>query len=83
MTDDPAATRAASPCPSCAAELRQLITEANRAYYELDAPVMADADWDRAFRELQDLEAAHPGAGHAGLADARASVAGPAAPCPR
>ena len=33
-----------------AAELRQLISEANRAYYELDAPVMADADWDRAFR---------------------------------
>ena len=51
MTDDPAAR---------AAELRQLITQANRAYYELDAPVMPDADWDRAFRELQDLEAAHP-----------------------
>ena len=43
-----------------AAELRALITEANRAYYELDAPVMADADWDHAFRELQDLEAAYP-----------------------
>jgi len=51
VTDDPAAR---------AAELRQLITQANRAYYELDAPVMPDADWDRAFRELQDLEAAHP-----------------------
>ena len=42
------------------AELRALITAANHAYYEDDAPVMADADWDRAFRELQDLEAAHP-----------------------
>ena len=51
MTDDPAARLVA---------LRQLITEANRAYYELDAPVMADADWDHAFRELQDIEAAHP-----------------------
>jgi len=51
VTDDPAAR---------AAELRQLIAQANRAYYELDAPVMADADWDHAFRELQDIEAAHP-----------------------
>jgi len=42
------------------AELRAIITEANRAYYESDAPVMADADWDRLFRELQDLESAHP-----------------------
>jgi DNA ligase (NAD+) len=41
-------------------ELRAIIAEANRAYYEQDAPVMEDARWDRLFRELQDLEAAHP-----------------------
>ncbi|MBX3032042.1 MAG: NAD-dependent DNA ligase LigA [Chloroflexi bacterium] len=41
-------------------ELRTRITDANLAYYEQDTPIMADADWDRLFRELQDLEAAHP-----------------------
>jgi len=51
MTDDPARR---------ALELRAIIEDANRAYYEHDAPVMADADWDRLFRELQDLEAAYP-----------------------
>ena len=63
MTDDPAArpdAPLADDPAERAAELRALITEANRAYYELDAPVMADADWDRAFRELQDIESAHP-----------------------
>src|SRR5689334_15904467 len=43
-----------------ATELREVITEANRAYYEADSPTMPDAQWDRLFRELQDLEAAHP-----------------------
>ena len=51
VTTDPA---------SRAAELRDLITSANRAYYELDSPVMSDPEYDRRFRELQDLEAAHP-----------------------
>jgi DNA ligase (NAD+) len=41
-------------------ELRTLIEAANHAYYEADAPVMPDAEWDRLFRELQDLEAANP-----------------------
>ena len=51
MMDDPAAR---------AAELRAMITEANRAYYELDSPVISDPEYDHLFRELQDLEAAHP-----------------------
>jgi DNA ligase (NAD+) len=44
-----------------AAELRKAITRANRAYYELDAPEISDAEYDRLFRELQQLEAEHPG----------------------
>lgn len=43
-----------------AAELRRAIDRANRAYYELDAPEISDAEYDRLFRELQALEAAHP-----------------------
>ncbi len=43
-----------------ATALRRLIDRANRAYYELDAPEIADAEYDRLFRELQALEAAHP-----------------------
>lgn len=43
-----------------AAELRRVLAEANHAYYVLDAPIMADAEWDRLFRELRDLETANP-----------------------
>lgn len=43
-----------------AAELRRLLTEASHAYYVLDDPVMSDAEYDRLFRDLQELEAAHP-----------------------
>lgn len=42
------------------ASLRARIDEANRAYYEADAPVISDAEYDLLFRELQALEAAHP-----------------------
>lgn len=42
------------------ASLRARIEEANRAYYEADAPVISDAEYDLLFRELQALEAAHP-----------------------
>lgn len=51
----PSATPAAR-----AAELRDLLTRASHAYYVLDRPIMADAEYDRRFRELQELEAAHP-----------------------
>ena len=43
-----------------AAELRALLHQASHDYYVLDRPAMADAEYDRAFRELQALEAAHP-----------------------
>jgi DNA ligase (NAD+) len=40
--------------------LREQIDRANHAYYVLDAPDISDAEYDRLFRELQALEAAHP-----------------------
>jgi DNA ligase (NAD+) len=43
-----------------AAELRRLIDRANIAYYVHDAPEISDAEYDRLFRELRALEAAHP-----------------------
>src|SRR3989442_8535244 len=43
-----------------AAELRRLIERANYAYYVLDKPEISDAEYDRLFRELQELEAKHP-----------------------
>ncbi len=42
------------------ARLREQIERANHAYYVLDAPEISDAEYDRLFRELQALEAAHP-----------------------
>jgi DNA ligase (NAD+) len=43
-----------------AAELRERILAADHAYYDLDAPALSDAEYDRLMRELQALEAAHP-----------------------
>ncbi len=43
-----------------AAELRDIIRAANTAYHEQDAPILSDPAYDHLFRELQDLEAAHP-----------------------
>jgi DNA ligase (NAD+) len=43
-----------------AADLRRLLERANHAYYVLDRPDLSDAEYDRLFRELQELEAAHP-----------------------
>ena len=43
-----------------AAELRARLDRANYEYYVLDAPTLSDAEYDREFRELQALEAAHP-----------------------
>jgi DNA ligase (NAD+) len=42
------------------ASLRAELERHNRAYYVLDAPTIPDAEYDRLFRELQALEAAHP-----------------------
>ena len=42
------------------ARLRELIECDNYLYYSRDAPAVPDAEYDRRFRELQDLEAQHP-----------------------
>ena len=51
-TDSAVAARVAS--------LRENIARYDRAYYQLDAPLVADADYDALFQELQQLEIAHP-----------------------
>ena len=43
-----------------AAVLREKIEHANYAYYTQDDPEISDAEYDRLFRELQDLEANYP-----------------------
>ena len=43
-----------------AAYLRAEIERHNHAYYVLDAPSIPDAEYDKLFRELQEIEAAHP-----------------------
>ncbi|RMG20517.1 MAG: NAD-dependent DNA ligase LigA [Deltaproteobacteria bacterium] len=40
--------------------LREAIREADYHYYVEDNPQITDAEYDRLFRELQELEAAHP-----------------------
>jgi DNA ligase (NAD+) len=55
----------AAPAPpgEAAARVRALrleIAEHNRRYYELDAPSISDAEYDRRFRELQELEHQYP-----------------------
>lgn len=42
------------------AELRQKIEYHNYRYYVLDSPEISDAEYDRMFRELLELERAHP-----------------------
>lgn len=42
------------------AKLREEINEHNYLYYVLDAPRIADADYDKLFQQLKVLEAAHP-----------------------
>ena len=41
-------------------ELRAEIERYDHAYYVLDAPTVPDAEYDRLFRELQDLEQQYP-----------------------
>src|SRR5688500_5269366 len=43
-----------------AAALREQLERAAHEYYVLDRPTLSDAEYDRLFRELQALEAAHP-----------------------
>ncbi len=41
-------------------ELRDLIRHHDYRYYVLDGPEISDTEYDRLFRQLEDLEAAHP-----------------------
>ena len=43
-----------------AAELRTQLHHHGHQYYVLDAPTIPDAEYDRLFKELQAIEAAHP-----------------------
>lgn len=43
-----------------AGELREAIERANHEYYVLDAPTLGDREYDLLFRELREIEAAHP-----------------------
>ena len=43
-----------------ATELRRVIEHHNHRYYVLDDPTVSDAEYDRLFRELQELESAYP-----------------------
>ena len=52
MTTDPTAR---------AAQLREQLHYHAHRYYVLDDPEIPDAEYDRLFRELQQLEEAHPG----------------------
>lgn len=47
--------------PARADELRREINHHNYRYYVLDDPEVSDAEYDRLLRELQKLEANHPG----------------------
>src|SRR5688572_21300788 len=50
-----------SPAPEKrVAELRLLIDHHNQLYYTQATPEISDADYDKLFRELEDLEHKHP-----------------------
>ena len=51
------------PVAARAAELRETIERANYDYYVLDAPTLPDAEYDRLFRELQEIERRYPALG--------------------
>jgi len=44
-----------------AAELRRQLTDASYRYHVLDEPTLSDAEYDRLYDELEELETAHPG----------------------
>ena len=63
----PVSEGAATPAPLAperirqeVARLREEIALHNHRYYVLDDPIVGDAEYDRLFRRLSDLEAAHP-----------------------
>ena len=63
-TGDPAQSATESPVPPELREehrrIAEEVEEARWRYYVLDAPTMADADFDSAMRRLEELEEQHP-----------------------
>ena len=59
-TVKPVASKKTKPAAARIAELRELISHHNQAYYGHDAPEVSDAEYDELVRELAALEAAHP-----------------------
>src|SRR5436189_58223 len=58
----PPSPRRACATPTATSAWPSASTErANHAYYILDKPEMSDAEYDKLFRELQDLEVKNPG----------------------
>jgi DNA ligase (NAD+) len=53
-------TAASTAVAERADSLRELLHHHGHRYYVLDAPEIPDAEYDKLFRELQELEAAHP-----------------------
>ena len=53
-------TTGATAAAQRAAELREQLTRASYEYYVLDQPAVSDAAYDTLFRELQQIEQAHP-----------------------
>ena len=43
-----------------AVELRAILERASYEYFVLDSPTMSDAQYDKLFRELQEIEREHP-----------------------
>src|SRR4249920_1865671 len=43
-----------------ASQLRETLNRASHEYYVLDSPKLSDRDYDKLFRELQDLESQYP-----------------------
>lgn len=60
QTPEPTHSSPGTPPAARAAELRLALTEASYQYYVLDMPALSDAEYDRLFRELQQIEHDHP-----------------------
>lgn len=58
--DKPKALNAFELASQKASELRQILHRYAHAYYTLDAPEVPDAEYDRLFRQLQEIEYQHP-----------------------
>jgi DNA ligase (NAD+) len=60
MTARATTSRVAPGVAKRVADLRRQLAEHDHAYYVLDAPTIPDAEYDALYRQLVELEAAHP-----------------------